>query len=123
MRVREFKASEWKEGDKVVARNGTSIRVLCIDKPGVFCVVGITMPLGASLLTWDEFGSYYNVGGGESEFDLFVKPIKVTKWMNVYKDASGDFVAGTIFDTRGKCIDIKKNNLDWVKTTSFELEE
>jgi len=108
--VREFKASDWKEGDRVVTRSGDSVRILCVDRTGHLCVVGTTMPLETLIYQWNEFGKYHSTDGVESKLDLFVKPKPITMWVNVYRDEQGEATAGTIMDTFAKAETIKHEN-------------
>lgn len=68
-------------------RKGENVRLLCVDGPGVWPVIGL---VGQNLFKWSGAGRYLDekvVG----TYDLVeVKP-PVVKWVNVYKD----FLGGT----------------------------
>jgi len=98
--VKQFKASEWKEGDKVVTRSGHSIRILCVDRASQFCVVGTLMPLEIDLMEWDELGR--SRSGMESASDLLIKPKKVIMWSNVFRDLDGIIHFGIAHSSKEK---------------------
>ena len=74
---------------KVVTKNGYPVRIICTDAKGICPVVG--------LVAYENYELAFNVmkdGRIDGILDFFFAPEKHEGWINLYKNVSGDYVAG-----------------------------
>ena len=57
-----------------------------------------------------------------SNYDLFMKSISKTYWMNVYKTPGG-YQSGNIHPSEQEALNLASNDRSVIKTISFEIEE
>ena len=79
-------------GAKVVTRDGQSVRIICIDAGSRFPVVGL---VGGEPCLYGNSGNYY-CDSDTAELDLFMTPVMVTKWINIYHEST----TGYIYDSK-----------------------
>ena len=89
------------QGAAVVTREGKEVSELVVLK---------TLTYGRNLFAVIDgllYSFYYDGKVYENEEyknDLFMKPTQVTKWVNIYALASGNFTTGEMFDTQGQAM-------------------
>lgn len=66
---------------KYTTKDGRPVRLLCVDGPGEFPVIGL---LESLVRVWKENG-FYSYCNSESSFDLIEAKTKRTGWINIYK--------------------------------------
>ena len=78
-------------GAKVVTRDGRAIRIICTDADSKFPIVGLA---NGKPCTFSISGNFYDTG--TSIADLFMAPVIVTKWINIYHEHT----TGYIYDSK-----------------------
>ena len=69
----------------VQTRDGKPVRVLCTDKAGGHCIVGIVQhDTCDTVRTWTKDGLYWKAS--VSKYDLVQAPVKRSVWLNMYPD-------------------------------------
>lgn len=83
-------------------RDGRKVRILATDrKGGVYPIVGLVLDSSLEIIrVWAANGKY--LGSGESALDLINTPekVRVTGWMNVYREPATSFHGTGIWATR-----------------------
>ena len=86
------------QGAEVVTNSGLEVTEIhkfkTTNDPKVFAVINGEVVKVAN-------GVYFN---GHSWSKLFMKPQQVTKWVNIYALASGNFTTGEMFDTQEQAL-------------------
>lgn len=109
---------------KVVTRDGSPVRIICIDRAGMN-----TKPIVALLLlpNGDEvIKSYWEDGietaGSEGGNDLFFAPTKHTGWVNIYYRSQA-MICGLVYKSKERAQqEIDKAKL-YITTTKIEWED
>lgn len=106
-------------GDPVVTRDGRPVtQVTEFEGLGEFCVAAV---MNGSLAIFKRDGHY--CFRGDSLYDLFMAPKKVTLWVNVYRDLhhlSDYSAASTLYKTKNAADDCAQS--DRVACVPIEFE-
>ncbi len=74
-------------GAKVVTRDGRLVRILCIDAHGEYPVIVL---IDDRPYTFSISGNYHATG--IANLDLFMAPVTVAKWVNIYHDPTHGYL-------------------------------
>jgi hypothetical protein len=88
--------------DKKYTSNGKPVRLLCVDAPGVFPIIGVTEG-GAEF--WTREGKYLPTDGS-SPYDLVeVKPkIVVERWINITQFEGNPTISVEMFSSQEEAL-------------------
>ena len=118
-----------KSGHPVCTKNGRDARIICFDRKfETYPIVAlIDNRLGG------EDIEYYTINGkyefeAESEFDLFMTPVKREGWVNIYKEGFETWVDAEIFSTKENAIEYNEistsvDRENYLTTVKIEWEE
>lgn len=90
------------QGSAVVTREGKEVTEIVQLKTMAFSNNSLLAVIGGNLYAFNQDGKIYD--NIECKNDLFMKPTQVTKWVNIYALASGNFTTGEMFDTQGQAM-------------------
>lgn len=110
---------------RVVTRDGSPVRIICIDRAGMN-----TKPVVALLLlpNGDEvIKSYWENGietaGSEGKDDLFFAPNKHTDYINLYRNEYGYFLGDNEYRTEEAAKKVAAGDEEYITTIKVEWEE
>ena len=122
--MKEFNLDEFKKNlnQKVVTRDGRSVRIVCTDAKNEFPII--------TLITNDdkEVLMDYNNNGKVSpdemtDLDLFFEPIKKEGWINLFKDKELPFVNGDVYKSEKDAKEAAEGEPDFIASVKIEWEE
>lgn len=122
--MKEFNLDEFKKNlsQKVVTRDGRSVRIVCTDAKNEFPII--------TLITNDdkEVLMDYNNNGKVSpdemtDLDLFFEPIKKKGWVNLFKDEELLFVNGDVYKSEKDAKEAAEGESDFIASVKIEWEE
>ncbi|MBL4866384.1 MAG: hypothetical protein JKY67_08415 [Pseudomonadales bacterium] len=97
--MKQFNAEEWDTGKEVLTKDGTKVRIICIDGPGPYSVIGF-IGTHSNVDRWTDDG-FFCVNRLAVELDLFFKPKTITKYATVITRGDGSkFLASNMSDTK-----------------------
>ena len=106
-------------GAEVVTRSGKQVSELVYLKTIRNSNYKVLASIDGELETYSDKGAYHS--DISSEFDLFMKPQQVTKWVNIYSTKSGYLTCGGgLFDTKEEALECLEDSIDTIQIT-FEL--
>lgn len=127
-KLKLFDIEKAKAGAKVVTRDGRNVRIICWDR------VDTTEPIVAlvechrygkmseQVFTYTARGEYFLLG--EHDLDLFIAPIVVERWVNVYKNTinrNENFYV--YYRSEQAALQHKDDYSEYVATTKITWEE
>ena len=124
IKMKEFNLDEFKKNlsQKVVTRDGRSVRIVCTDAKNEFPII--------TLITNDdkEVLMDYNNNGKVSpdemtDLDLFFEPIKKKGWVNLFKDEELLFVNGDVYKSEKDAKEAAEGESDFIASVKIEWEE
>ena len=124
IKMKEFNLDEFKKNlsQKVVTRDGRSVRIVCTDAKNEFPII--------TLITNDdkEVLMDYNNNGKVSpdemtDLDLFFEPIKKEGWVNLFKDEELPFVNGDVYKSEKDAKEAAIGEPDFIASVKIEWEE
>lgn len=98
---------------------GTHIKIICVDKPGIYAIVGYNKDTG-EIFCFTKDGHYYS--SEKSSFDLveeYVGPVKL--YVNVYQNSCGDYYTGEFYKNESGALKNSTNNPNYIKTIEIEV--
>ena len=122
--MKEFNLDEFKKNpsQKVITRDGRSVRIVCTDAKNEFPII--------TLITNDdkEVLMDYNNNGKVSpdemtDLDLFFEPIKKKGWVNLFKDEELPFVNGDVYKSEKDAKEAAEGESDFIASVKIEWEE
>ena len=127
--MKEFNLNEYLKNpsQKVVTRDGKSVRIICTDAKQDYPVIGLL-----SLDDKRETTVYYKKNGrwladNQDYWDLFFAPIKREGWVNIYKDNITTFTSSHIHTTekqaQEEALESLKEYGKFIATVKIEWEE
>ena len=118
--MKQFNLEEYLKNPskKVVTREGRNVKIHCTDYLGIQPIFA-TIEGNAYPCNFCKNGRY--MINEESPRDLFFATKKNKGWVNVYKNAYGDYVLGEIFI--GKEHEEVTTGLTYIATAKIEWEE
>ena len=121
--MKEFNLDEYLKdpSQKVITKDGKSVRIICTDAKQDYPVIGLL-----SLDDKSETTVYYKKNGrwladNQDYWDLFFAPIKREGWINVYKNDYNERVIGCLHSSEEEAIKNKDRN--YITTVKVEWEE
>lgn len=114
--MKPFDIKKAAEGHPVCDGAGNAVRILCVDRPNIYCIVG--MYINGCIMHYSKLGRL-DESFEDEESDLFMAPIKRVRWANVYEK---DLIDGPFSseDTAKRAIEQKAG---FIKTIKIEWEE
>lgn len=90
MNLKPFSLELAKQGHPVVTRDGRPVRIICFDRKDSEYnqpIVGLMCHDTNDIEDMESFNvdGRYNVTEGDTRYDLFMAPRKVTKWVNFFR--------------------------------------
>ena len=123
--MKEFNLDEYLKdpSQKVITKDGKSVRIICTDAKQDYPVIGLL-----SLDDKSETTVYYKKNGrwladNQDEWDLFFAPIKREGWVNIFKDEDLPFINGDIYESKDKAEEEAIGEPDYIATIKIEWEE
>lgn len=122
--MKQFNLDEFKKNlsQKVVTRDGRSVRIVCTDAKNEFPII--------TLITNDdkEVLMDYNNNGKVSpdeitDLDLFFEPIKKEGWVNLFKDEELPFVNGDVYKSEKDAKEAAIDEPDFIASVKISWEE
>lgn len=122
--MKQFNLDEFKKNlsQKVVTRDGRSVRIICTDAKNEFPII--------TLITNDdkEVLMDYNNNGKVSpdeitDLDLFFEPIKKEGWVNLFKDEELPFVNGDVYKSEKDAKEAAIDEPDFIASVKISWEE
>ena len=125
--MKEFNLDEYLKdpSQKVITKDGKSVRIICTDAKQDYPVIGLL-----SLDDKSETTVYYKKNGrwladNQDEWDLFFAPIKREGWINVYKGVIENhlpYVGQKVYKSKEEAIKNKCSDC-YFTTLKIEWEE
>ena len=125
--MKKFNLEEFKKNpsQKVVTRDGRSVRIICTDAKGDEPIIALVYNNNReeeNVYTYNREGIFYK--DNDSCLDLFFAPIKREGWINLYKDRNGAYPSNFIFETEKRAKEvIGEKHTTYLTTTKIEWEE
>ena len=123
--MKEFNLDEYLKdpSQKVITKDGKSVRIICTDAKQDYPVIGLL-----SLDDKSETTVYYKKNGrwladNQDEWDLFFAPSKREGWVNIFKDEDLPFINGDIYESKDKAEEEAIGEPDYIATIKIEWEE
>lgn len=111
---------------KIVTRDGRSVRIVCTDIMGAFYPVLAVYKKDPTHEVWNSYttdGRLYTKGD-DTLADLFFAPEKKEGWLNLYKDGNGRVAIGTVYPIESEeSAKMASEDKDYVATCKIEWEE
>ena len=110
---------------KIVARDGESVRIICIDRldenyPVLALVKNEDYEICHSYTT---FGKLYTNQTTDCDLDLFFAPEKKSGWINLYKTNSIISPGPRVYDTKEEAESAAGDKSYYISTIKIEWEE
>ena len=122
--MKPFDLEAAKAGEKVVTRDGSLVRIVCFDvesstHPILALVKGSCPSEHEIIIDFTERGT--SRADGDSDWDLFMAPVKREGWINIYKHEGTYDCISRISETKddAEC----SRGQDCVATVKVEWEE
>ena len=125
--MKEFNLEEFKKdpSQKVVTRDGRTVRIICTDAKGDEPIVALLYNKirdEENVYTYNRDGYFYE--NNDSCLDLFFAPIKREGWVNLYKDRNGAYSSNFIFETEKRAKEvIGEKHTTYLTTIKIAWEE
>ena len=121
-KLKPFDLAKALAGEKVVTRDGKSIRIICSDKKGTYPIIGLMKgeEEEEEVYSFTLCGSY-NKDLKNHSYDLFMAPVKTKYYVHVYKFNNTDIPRCTL-PTKDKMFYGSSGDI-FIKTIEFEIQE
>lgn len=114
-------------GAPVITRDGRDVRILCFDALGAQPIVGLYKDEDGGEKTFriSNDGRYsFADCPNDSVLDLFMKPVKKTYWVNVYRSIDGTcLTSSTTYMREEDAIEASSRSVSYIGTFPIEIEE
>lgn len=118
--MKPFNLELAKEGHPVCTRDGKDARIICYDaKMGGYPIIALVYyakSCSETALSYTIDGKYYNTG--ENNYDLMMKPVHHTGWVNIHSIYAETIVGRDIYPTKEealKAIEYPNTVIDTIK--------
>ncbi|SUE33641.1 hypothetical protein [Rikenella microfusus] len=120
--LKPFDLEAAKAGAKVVARDGSPVRIICFDAAGVSPIVGLVSNLfGETPVAYMENGCLCL---GEAPYlDLRMAPVKQTGWVNIYRNGDEVLTSTAVYATQEEAMPSIRTEGSYIATVPVEWEE
>lgn len=124
--MKQFNLEEYLKNPsrKVVTRDGSKVRIICIDKKGACPIVALIERYDSVVeetVTYKENGKFFE--DFSYKYDLFFAPEKHEGWVNLYRSASYATHAGCVFTSEKEAKESIDDTQRYVTTVKIEWEE
>ena len=123
--MKEFNLDEYLKdpSQKVITKDGKSVRIICTDAKQECPVIGLL-----SLDDKSETTVYYKKNGrwladNQDYWDLFFDTIKKEGWVNLFKDEELPFINGDVYKNEEEAKEAAQGESDFIATVKIEWEE
>ncbi len=112
-----------KQGHPICTRDGHKARIICFDAKGRYPIVALVDggDDGEGPVSYMTNGQVRS--GLETEFDLFMVPIKHEGWVNVFCGKHGCYVDREIWDFEENAKAVGKEFTEYITSVKIEWEE
>jgi hypothetical protein len=93
--MKPFDLKKAQMGHPICTRDGRNARIICTDRAGTLPIIAL-VKTGSIEITCYYFIDGKNVSSAESQYDLFLAPIKNTGYVNIYQLYAGEPYCGRI---------------------------
>ena len=126
-KLKPFDLEKAKQGGRVITRDGRNVRIICWDlKYDMYPIVALVMDKDG---TEEEIETFTLDGECVAEqkydFDLFMAPTIVERWVNVYKNKNEGYFYGRYYDSEQEALEnyIEYKNAKYIATAKIVWEE
>lgn len=125
--MKQFYVKEYLQNPelRVVTRDGSPVRIICIDRAGMNTkpvVALITLPNGDENIK-SFWANGIETAGSDGKDDLFFAPNKHTDWVNLYRTESGQYKCGSVHESKQDAKRVSEGDSQYVTTVKIEWEE
>ena len=124
IKMKEFNLDEFKKNlsQKVVTKDGRSVRIVCTDAKNEFPIVALITNDDKEVLM--DYNNNGKVSPDEiTDLDLFFEPIKKEGWINLFKDEELPFVNGDVYENEKDAKEAAIDEPDFIASVKIEWEE
>lgn len=128
--MKPFNLQEALSGAPICTRSGRDARIVCSDaKVKDFPILALVKEIDSSdnkpmeivvLLT--EKGTHYN-DGRKNSYDLFMKEVERTFYVNIYKDEEEDYYCGGLFPSKEKAEEEREGTNNYITTETITFKD
>ena len=122
--MKEFNLTEYLKNpsQKVVTRDGRSVRIICTDRKEEQPIVAlVTTNTKEDVRCFYKNGRWSNTN--EWYLDLFFAPIKREGWINIFENNNKTYVSNYIYQTKDEAEEVGKKSNNYISTHKIEWEE
>ena len=124
IKMKEFNLDEFKKNlnQKVVTRDGRSVRIVCTDAKNEFPIIALITNDDKEVLM--DYNNNGKVSPDEmTDLDLFFEPNIKKGWINIFKDNNGTYTSISIYQTKDEAEEVGKESNYYISTHKIEWEE
>ena len=124
IKMKEFNLDEFKKNlsQKIVTRNGRSVKIVCTDAKNEFPIVALVTNDDKEVLM--DYNNNGKVSPDEmTDLDLFFAPTKREGWINIFKNNNGTYTSISIYQTKNEAEKVGKESNYYISTHKIEWEE
>lgn len=122
--MKEFNLDEFKKNlsQKVVTRDGRSVRIVYTDAKNEFPIIALITNDDKEVLM--DYNNNGKVSPDEiTDLDLFFAPNIKKGWINIFKDNNGTYTSISIYQTKDEAEEVGKESNYYISTHKIEWEE
>lgn len=122
--MKEFNLEEFKKNlsQKVVTRDGRSVRIVYTDAKNEFPIIALITNDDKEVLM--DYNNNGKVSPDEiTDLDLFFEPIKKEGWVNLFKDKELPFINGDVYKSEKDAKEAAIGEPDFIASVKIEWEE
>ena len=124
--MKEFNLEEYLKNpsQKIVTRDGRSVRIICTDAKGdepIIALVYNNIREEENVYTYNRDGIFYK--DNDSCLDLFFDTIKKEGWVNLFKNEELPFVNGDVYESEKEAKEAAEGESDFITSVKIEWEE
>lgn len=122
--MKEFNLDEFKKNlsQKVVTRDGRSVRIVYTDAKNEFPIIALITNDDKEVLM--DYNNNGKVSPDEiTDLDLFFEPIKKEGWVNLFKDKELPFVNGDVYESEKDAKEAAIGEPDFIASVKISWEE
>lgn len=122
--MKEFRLDEFKKNlsQKVVTRDGRSVRIVCTNAKNEFPIIALITNDSKEVLM--DYNNNGKVSPDETtDLDLFFAPNIKKGWINIFKDNNETYTSISIYQTKNEAEEVGKKSNYYISTYKIEWEE